>query len=211
MQIAQQTLENSSPVPRPEFDLPPADPLALLRQWWAGAVEAGVREPGAVALATVGADGRPSSRIIQTLRITDEGLIFTSHAGSQKGREIAANGFASGVFYWRETAQQIVLAGTAGCLPEADSDALWAARPPATHPMSVAARQSEPLADEEELRQRARALAESGEPLARPASWVGYLLAPSMLEFWQGSPDRLHRRLRYDRDGDSWKSVRLQP
>jgi pyridoxamine-phosphate oxidase len=192
-----------------EFSHPPADPLRLLREWYDHAVERGVREPGAVALATVAADGRPSSRMIQTLDITDRGLVFTSHTISQKGREIAATGHGAGVLYWRETNQQIVVAGHVEQLPDGDADALWAARPAASHPMSVATRQSAPLADEAGLLAEAHRLA--GTPLPRPDFWVGYLLVPSTVEFWQSSPDRLYRRLRYDRVDGEWTAMRLQP
>ena len=194
-----------------EFASPPPEPLGLLRDWFKLADERGVREPGAIALATVDAAGRPSSRMIQTLEITDRGLVFTSHTGSQKGRNIAATGRGSGALYWRETNQQIVLNGTVERLPDAVSERLWADRPAAALPMSIATRQSEPLVDADALLAEANQLAGMGEPLPRPRYWVGYLLVPSTVEFWQSSPDRLYRRLRYDRDGASWNTVRLQP
>ncbi|HEV2783952.1 MAG TPA: phenazine biosynthesis FMN-dependent oxidase PhzG [Actinophytocola sp.] len=194
-----------------EFHHPPADPIALLRDWFDRAVDNGVREPGAVALATVAADGRPSTRMIQTSTLTDRGLVFTSHTVSQKGREIAATGWGSGVLYWRETNQQIILTGRIEQLPDSEADALWAARAPAALPMSVATRQSQPLTDEAALLAEATRLAESGQPLPRPRTWVAYHLVPSTLEFWQSSPDRLYRRLRYDRNGSGWTTVRLQP
>jgi pyridoxamine 5'-phosphate oxidase len=204
--------ELTAPAGAPEvFDRPPAEPIAALRAWLSDAVAAGVREPGVLALATVGADGRCSSRMVQTIRIGDTGLVFTSHAGSVKGRDIAATGWASGVLYWREIGQQVVLAGPVRRLGDADSDALWAARPPATHPMSVVAEQSRPLSDEDELRAAARALAEGGRRLPRPPAWAGYELDPSTVEFWRAAPDRLHRRLRYDRTPTGWTARRLQP
>jgi pyridoxamine-phosphate oxidase len=204
-------LNTSQTVIGTEFHDPPADPIGLFRDWFASAAANGVREPGAVALATVAADGRPSSRMIQTLEVTDRGIVFTSHAGSQKGRDIVATGWGSGVLYWRETNQQVILTGVVELLPDAAADALWASRPADSHPMSVATRQSEPLADEEALLTAARRLAASEQPLPRPATWVGYQLVPSTVEFWQSSPDRLYRRLRYDRDGAGWINVRLQP
>ena len=91
-------------------------------------------------------------------------------------------------------------------------DALWNARPVDTHPMSVAAHQSAPLLDEEALRERARELGRDGVALPRPERWVGYLLEPASVEFWQSEPeDRLHRRLRYEREGPGWHTCRLQP
>lgn len=190
---------------------PPADPLTLARRWFDNAAEQEAREPGVLALATVGAAGRPANRVVQTIRITGAGLVFASYRTSPKGRDIAETGWASGVLYWRETRQQVILTGRVEQLPDAESDELWAARPPHVLPMSVATAQSEPLADEEELRARVRRLAASGAPLPRPAAWVGYRLVPSTVEFWEDRPDRLYWRMRYDRDGGAWTRQRLQP
>ncbi|HVK24214.1 MAG TPA: pyridoxal 5'-phosphate synthase [Actinokineospora sp.] len=187
------------------------DPIALVKAWFEDAVDTGVREPGVLALATADAAGRVSNRIVQTIRVMEEGLVFTSHSGSQKGRDIAATGWASGVLYWRESGRQVILTGPVAPLAPQMCDALWKARPPATHPMSVASVQSAPLGDEEALRKEARRLAESGETFERPAEWLGYLLTPTVVEFWQADPERLHRRIRYDMVDGSWGSQRLQP
>jgi len=187
------------------------EPIALARQWFSTAVEDGVSEPGVLALATVDTAGRPSSRIVQTIRFTDRGLVFASYTTSPKGRDIAANGWASGVLYWRESRRQVVLTGQVEQLPGAESDELWYARAPALHAMSVATSQSEPLTDEAALLARARELGAAGEPLPRPAAWVGYQLLPSTVEFWEDRPERLYWRMRYDRDGQAWTHTRLQP
>ncbi|CRK58743.1 Pyridoxamine 5'-phosphate oxidase [Alloactinosynnema sp. L-07] len=187
------------------------DPIALVKAWFEDAVDTGVREPGVLALATADAAGRTTNRIVQTIRITEEGLVFTSHAGSQKGRDIAATGWASGVLYWRESGRQVILTGPVAPLSAEISDAMWKARPPATHPMSVASVQSSPLEDEEALRKEARRLAESGQTFDRPAEWLGYLLSPTTVEFWQADPERLHRRVQYSLVDGNWVSQRLQP
>lgn len=195
----------------PEFSAPPADPMGLVRAWFDGALDHGVREPGALALATADARRRTSNRIVQVLDVRATGLVFTSHAGSRKGRDLAATGWASGVLYWRETGQQVIVTGPTHPLPDAESDALWAARPVGTHPMSVVSQQSTPLPDEDALRARALQLGRTGLPLPRPVTWLGYLLEPASVEFWQAGPDRLHRRLRYERAGPGWRTDRLQP
>lgn len=191
--------------------MPPADPITLARNWFKAAVERGVREPGVLALATVNASGRPSNRVVQTIRITDRGLVFASYTTSPKGRDLAETGWASGVLYWRETRQQLILTGQVEQLSRAESDDLWYARPPSAHPMSVASAQSEPLEDEEALRALVKRLGAAGEPLPRPVAWVGYQLVPSTMEFWQDDPDRLYWRVRYEYDGEAWTHVRLQP
>ncbi|CAL9612979.1 Phenazine biosynthesis protein PhzG [Streptomyces sp. enrichment culture] len=194
------------------FAAPPDDPLPLLKSWFDSAVAASVQQPGALALATVDAGRRVSSRIVQVLQVRPAGLVFASHTDSRKGRDLAETPWASGVLYWREVARQVCVSGPARPLPAQESDALWNARPVDTHPMSVAAHQSAPLLDEEALRERARELGRDGVALPRPERWVGYLLEPASVEFWQSEPeDRLHRRLWYEREGPGWHTCRLQP
>lgn len=185
--------------------------MELLRQWLDAAKEREVREPGAMVLGTTDHAGHASGRIVMLVGVTATGLLFTSHAASRKGSDLAANPLASGVLYWRETRQQITVSGPVERLTGAESDTLWAARPASTHPMSVASEQSAPLADEEALRARADDLSGSAEPLPRPAGWFGYHLVPDTVEFWLESPDRLHRRLRYEHAHSRWSAGRLQP
>lgn len=195
----------------PEYDQPPAEPMELARRWVSSAVEAGVREPLALALATAGSDGRPSNRTVSIVDVSTRGVVFTSHSTSQKGREIAESGWASGLLYWRETGEQLIVSGPVVLLPDTEADRLWAARATPLHAMSTASRQSDPLGDVSLLRAEAARLTASGSPLPRPARFAGYRLEPATVEFWSAASDRLHRRLRYDRTPSGWRAVRLQP
>jgi dihydrophenazinedicarboxylate synthase len=192
----------------PEFDEPPSDPLALLRQWLAVAVRRRVSEPGAFVLATAGADGRPSGRVVLLKEVDDRGLVFTSDSTSRKGRDLAANPWATAVFHWRETVQQIVVTGPVHTTTPDESDALFAERPVRAQITAALSAQSRPLDDEAALRRRAAA---HSTPPARPDGWTGYVLAPQRIEFWHGRTDRLHRRLEYARAGNGWRTCRLQP
>ncbi|WP_369147958.1 phenazine biosynthesis FMN-dependent oxidase PhzG [Streptomyces sp. R44] len=208
-----ETLTGTVRLPFPEYADPPADPVALLRCWLVQAEELGVREPRALALATATAAGGPSSRIVAVNRITDTGLVFATHRGSRKERELAVDPRASGLLYWRETSRQISLAGRVRRLPDATADALWSARPVFTHAMTVASRQSEPLgslAEVAALRDRAARLAAAG-PRPRPAAYLALELVPEEVEFWADGTGRLHERLRYTRGPEGWRAVRLQP
>ena len=195
----------------PEYEAPPPDPLELLRRWLAAAVAAGVTEPRALALATADLAGRASTRIIAFTSISDHGVVFTTHSSSQKGREMAANPWASGLLYWRELGQQVSLAGPVRKLPDRDADEHWFARPRGLHPMSVVSHQSDPMADARAMLDDAERLQAIGVPLPRPQRFAAYRLEPATIEFWSASADRLHRRLRYDRVGDGWRTLRLQP
>lgn len=195
----------------PEYEAPPPEPMGLVRQWIEQAVARGVREPLALALATADAGGRASNRIVAVIETTDRGLLFASHSTSQKGRELSATGWASGVLYWRETGQQLILSGPVAQCTDAESDALWFGRPIPLHAMSAASRQSEQLADVAALRAEAGRLGAPGTALPRPARFVGYRLRPMTVEFWCADADRLHRRLRYDHDDGQWHARWLQP
>ncbi|CAG7617385.1 phenazine biosynthesis FMN-dependent oxidase PhzG [Actinacidiphila bryophytorum] len=195
----------------PEYDAPPPEPMGLVRAWVGQAAERGVREALAMALATADAQGRVSNRMVAVIEVTDSGALFTTHSSSRKGRDMAATGWASGVFYWRETGQQLVLSGPVEQSAEAESDALWYGRPYPLHAMTVASRQSEPLPDVSALRDEAARLAAVDAALPRPDRYTGYRLRPSVVEFWSADPDRLHRRLRYELQDQAWQVTRLQP
>ncbi|MFJ9055670.1 MULTISPECIES: phenazine biosynthesis FMN-dependent oxidase PhzG [unclassified Streptomyces] len=195
----------------PEYAVPPEEPMDLLGRWVSEAVESGVREPLALALATADKHGRPSSRTVSVIDVSARGLLFTSHSTSQKGREIAETGWASGLLYWRETGQQLAVSGPVVLLEESEADRLWDSRPVPLHSMSTASWQSEPLDDIALLQAEADRLSEGGSPLPRPARYTGYRLEPDTVEFWSAAEDRLHRRLRYDRTPEGWRTTRLQP
>ncbi|MFI6942077.1 phenazine biosynthesis FMN-dependent oxidase PhzG [Streptomyces sp. NPDC050418] len=206
-----ESLTGTLDLPFPEYADPPPEPLGLLRRWLAEAERLGVREPRALALATADPRGRTSVRSIVLHSLTDRGLLFTSHEGSRKGRELRANPWASALLYWREAGRQISVSGPVRRVPDALSDELWAGRPLFTHAMTVSTRQSEPLADPEELRERARAVALAG-PQPRPAAYIGLELSAQTVEFWSDGSDRLHERLHYERTPPGrWTATRLQP
>lgn len=205
-----ETLSGDVELDLSEFDSPPEEPLGLLARWLETARGQGVREPQALALATAGADGRPSSRVV-LLKEVEPALVFTSHYGSRKGRDLATVPWASGTLYWRETLQQVVVEGPVERMSAAESDALFAARPRAAQAATVASTQSRELEDPEALRSVAAALAAGKQPLDRPADWGGYRMAPERIEFWHGSADRLHRRLLYTKAGAGWSHQRIQP
>jgi len=205
---AAETLSGDAGLVLPEFDSPPADPLPLLERWLRDADERGVREPRALALATADGDGRPSVRTLLVKQLAPT-LVFSGSYESRKGRDLAANPRAAGTLYWRETLQQITIEGPVERLGEEESDALFAERPAQGRATTVASNQGEPLEDAKELKRKADDL--DGEGVQRPTSWGGFRLVPDLIEFWHGSPTRLHRRLLYIKGDDGWSHRRLQP
>lgn len=205
-----ETLTGTVEISFPEYDAPPPGPAGLVRDWWDTAARLGVREPKALALATADQRGRPSTRIVAVNEVTDEGFVFATHVNSQKGRELTRNPWASGVLYWRETSQQISVSGAVEVLGTETADAKWLERPLFTHPASVTSRQSEELLDMAAFQAEVARLADAG-PLPRPATYVACLLRFDSVEFWANGENRVHQRLRYDRDGDGYTVRRLQP
>ncbi|MDM7832531.1 phenazine biosynthesis FMN-dependent oxidase PhzG [Cellulomonas edaphi] len=205
------TLSGDANLSLPEFDAPPPDPLALLRAWIAAAEQRDVREPCAVTLATADSSGAPATRSVMVKAVDERGLVFGSYRTSRKGEHLAANPRAALTFYWRELLQQVNVAGVVETLADDASDVLFSQRPPAAQATTAASRQSRPLASESALRAAAAALLDSGEPVVRPADWVGYRLVPDAIEFWYGSTERLHRRLQYTAAHGAWSAERLQP
>ncbi|MEO3754944.1 pyridoxal 5'-phosphate synthase [Streptomyces sp. B6B3] len=210
--------EGAPEAPRlPEFDNPPDSPWELMRGWIQGAVQYGVADPFAAVLATADANGRPSTRVLHLAEPDSRGLVFGGDGESRKGRDLAARPYASATFFWFETFQQLTVAGVVERLAPEESDRLFAKGGRNIElAVSAVSRQSEPLPDEAAFRAAAREVAEAaGDGTVRRADrWTGWRLVPETIEFWQGSPDRLHRRLRYERGPSprwNWTHQRLQP
>lgn len=195
----------------PEFDTPPADPIALLRAWVSDAIERGIREPLAAALATVSPEGRPSNRVLLLKAIDDDGIVFYGQRDSRKGRDLAAVPFASAALYWRETIQQLRIDGPVVPLDDDAADALFASRLRAAQAAATASAQSRPLDDAAALRARFDATVAGSDPIPRPTGWGAWRIVPDAIEFWHGNRDRLHRRLRYECHDGAWTPTRLQP
>ena len=166
-----------------------------------------------VALATVGADGRPAARIVLLRHADQRGFVFHTNYNSRKGRELAANPFAALCFHWPTLEEQIRVEGVVERLPADESDAYFAGRPRGSQIGAWASEQSAELPSRETLEERYREIERrfQDRDVPRPPFWGGFRLSPSRVEFWHGRPDRLHDRVVYVRDGDGWRITRLYP
>lgn len=187
-------------------------PLALFRRWFDDAKAAGVLEPSAMTVATVGPDGRPSTRVVLLKEADERGLVFYTNYSSRKGRELAANPQAAFQFHWPELERVVRIEGRVERTSAAESDAYFALRPLDSRIGAWASPQSEVIANRGVLvANAAKASAAHGLNPPRPAHWGGYRLVPDTWEFWQGRRSRLHDRVRFRLDGGAWVRERLAP
>lgn len=191
----------------------PANPIVLFSAWLEDAVSRNIPEPTAMMLATSTPGGIPSSRIVLLKDASDKGFVFYTHYGSRKGRELENNPHAALLFFWPALERQVRIEGTVQKVLPETSDAYFQSRPRESQIGAWASPQSEPIGSRNELLERMeKTKARFGnEPLPRPSSWGGYLVIPRAIEFWQGRANRLHDRLKYLREGELWKIVRLAP
>jgi pyridoxamine 5'-phosphate oxidase len=190
------------------------NPLALVREWYEEAVEAGLHEPNAMALATASAEGAPSVRFLLLKGIDDDGVRFFTNYESRKGRELAANPRAALAMYWHQLYRQVRMEGPVERLPATHSDDYYALRPRGSRLGAWASPQGRPIPDREWLEARVAEAAEHhpGEDVPRPPYWGGYVLRPVAVELWQGRPNRLHDRRHFVlRDDGAWSEELLAP
>jgi pyridoxamine 5'-phosphate oxidase len=189
------------------------DPFVQFNTWFDQALRAEVNEPNAMSLATVNAEGKPSSRIVLIKQYDARGFTWYTNYDSQKGRELQANPHAALLFFWSELERQVRIEGKVERTSAQDSDTYFHSRPLKSRLAAIASAQSEPIAGRAELEQHYEAVARQfGEQPPRPAHWGGFRLVPERIEFWQGRRSRFHDRIVYTLQADgSWARQRLQP
>jgi len=191
------------------------DVIDLTRQYalYGEAEQAGVEVPETMTLATAGADGAPSARMVLLKGADDVGFVFYSGYESRKAGELEQNPRAALVFYWRPLGKQVRVEGRVERLSDGESDAYFATRPRGSQVAAWASQQSQPLESRKELERRYAELEREydGREVPRPPDWGGFRLRPDAIEFWEHRENRLHDRFCYTRAREGWHRERLAP
>ena len=189
------------------------DPFRQFQRWLHEAIESELPEPNAMTLATVKADGSPTARVVLLKDLDATGFVFFTNYLSDKGTQLAANPQAALLFLWLELERQVRIEGHISVISPEESEAYFRTRPRDSQLGALASQQSRVVANRRILEQRFEELDRryAGVEIPMPAHWGGYRVLPTVFEFWQGRPSRLHDRLRYRLQPGGWLLERLEP
>ena len=189
------------------------DPIGQFGKWWDEAIASSIDEVNAMTLSTVTAEGKPSARIVLLKGFDERGFVFFTNYESNKGAQLTANPFASLVFFWKELERQVRIEGICEKVSEQESDDYFHSRPIGSQLGACASPQSRVIESRRVIENNLEKLQDQYRDMEipRPAHWGGYRVVPEAIEFWQGRSSRLHDRIKYTNENQTWKIVRLAP
>lgn len=189
-----------------------ADPFEQFAAWMNDALAGNILDPNAMTVTTVGEDNRPSARVVLLKKFGADGFVFFTNYLSKKGRDLDTNPNTSFNFFWPQLNRQIAIHGRAQKTSRSDSEKYFKSRPVDSQLAAWASAQSSEIASREVLETRFNEVREKyGDDVPLPPFWGGFILTPDKFEFWQGRQNRLHDRIVYTLDGDTWRISRLSP
>lgn len=189
------------------------NPFLQFETWFEEAVNSQILDPYAMSISTVNKKGQPSTRIVYLRFISEEGLVFYTNYNSHKGTDLTINNKVAINFFWGELERQIRVEGAVSRVSDEMSDSYFEKRPRESQIGAWASEQSSLIQNREELEEKVAFYTNKykDQPIPRPPHWGGYIVKPSLFEFWQGRPNRLHDRLVYHKYDSNWKINRIAP
>jgi pyridoxamine 5'-phosphate oxidase len=189
------------------------DPFVQFARWFGEAMTIRSPEPNAMILATAAREGKPSARVVLMKGFDGRGFLFYTNYESRKSAELQQNPNAALLFYWGELEREVRIEGTVEKTSREESEEYFRSRPVESQLGAWASRQSEVIPNRTVLEQNVAELkARYGDvPIPLPPFWGGFRLRPRIFEFWQGRPNRLHDRIRYTHNANTWLIERLSP
>ena len=190
-----------------------ADPLKLFSEWFEEALRLKIVEPNAMVLSTADSEGNVSGRVVLLKGTEKKGFVFFTNYSSRKGEQLASNPKAALTFLWYAMERQIRVEGNVAKISRNKSLAYFNRRPADSQISACISHQSSVIPDRAflEIKREGLILDLKGKPPKCPENWGGYLLTPTLIEFWQGRAHRLHDRLQYTKSGKKWIMERLAP
>ncbi len=191
----------------------PSDPIARFAALFEEAKRTDLPEPTAFVLATAGADGKPSARVVLLKEFDERGFVFYTNMESRKARELTPGKYAALCFYWAPIGQQVRVEGPVERVSAGEADVYFATRLRGAQIAAWASKQSALLSSRSELEGKVNSYQEkyAGREVARPLFWSGFRVIPELIEFWEFREDRLHDRVVYAREKRKWVMQRLYP
>jgi pyridoxamine 5'-phosphate oxidase len=190
------------------------DPIALFQSWFREAIDSGIKEPSAMTVATVDANGQPDARMILLKQVDERGFVFYTNLGSAKAQALMNDPRVALCFYWAEIGKQVRLRGRANLVADEEADAYFYTRPRLSQISAWASKQSQPMRGyfELEIKVAKTALRFGLGEIPRPPFWSGFRVVPERIEFWLQKPFRRHQRILYERTIDGgWQKRWLYP
>lgn len=189
------------------------NPFVQFNKWWYDALNSEIDEVNAMTLATADKNALPSARIVLLKGVSEKGFVFFTNYNSHKGEDLEKNPHACLVFFWKELERQVRISGKVQKINADESDAYFNSRPEGSRIGAWASPQSSVIASraiiEENITKYTQQFADGN--IVRPPHWGGYIVIPSVIEFWQGRSNRLHDRIQYSLKEGKWLIERLAP
>ena len=190
------------------------DPLVVFKQWMSEAEKNEINDPNAVALATVNESNQPDVRIVLLKEYNSNGFTFFTNLNSKKGTDLKQTPKASMCFHWKSLLRQVRISGTISLIPEKEADEYFNTRPYLSKIGAWSSNQSKPMETRDEFLKKIDEFKNKYSDqnnIPRPKHWSGFLLSPTRIEFWKDVEGRLHQRLEYLKESNSWKKKILYP